>query len=854
MSTTKNLVSVIYEKYPCIEQIARKNNLVLATFSDAVVYLLKSFPWKQFLMAKLPADSPYREDLRQYGFIMPELSKSLSRIPAIIEKMKTLHSPIFSNKFTPEETIDINVMAKFWGIKGIQMPRRSARRAPRPIKVDRIVLNFLQKFETTASYQPSIAGVLHDNRNIRGLFREFLHMYFVQLCDPIRITGFQQRIADAVRIWSGASEEPTKAVGAGYITDIVDDNLAETFPKLYLDNEEKRRNPGPSPSFPLQGFLPWDNRPLFPQSGMVLILSQDTRELLSFVAAARGQDTNPGTPDYDVHGQLVCSSSRARGGGVAKLIMLSTVLMLKEYRVNYIFIQAMLGVIEVQGSLYSRIGFNMYFSNELIHRKTAFMEYGGTMGVLAPPRRPGGPQVPMPFSELWVKFLRKDPYVLSQINSREQQMARTLSLKPMWLNVRYYDNNIQSVCSILTVKGYDYHKSRPTDLRSTVGKLFNIGARMAGFRERGVRGVIDPELAGARAEPIHEEEMPDARQPDGSECKSDNECLSDNCYGNRCLPYDFSREPPSFVAGHAEEMAQRRIDEGVRQEVIAKHKAKKSKRQRQQEYQLEQQRNPIEQERRRVQQRLHEQAIQQRIKEQQNLGTFGRLRSALGTAWWGVQTGAGASAPAGASASFSFDAGSEKILHKSIRRYIPVIAKDLVKKSKKDAQWLGSFDVSRLHHGLEKAQKNTVVFMAGFSGYMLPFILYRKQKRMKTFVVKGRRSVLAGKIMENVKERVRIVEGHSVSLRMEYLVYRDKYRVNYVALWHLFWIANALVGRGVKTWPKNSKKLVRCIRRFTLWVIRRFKRLKIVNRNIIRIIKKKYKLKTPEKGDPLICY
>jgi hypothetical protein len=498
-----NVIDVIYKKYRCVEEEVNKADVILTTTYNACELILRSPIWKQYIEKNNSPDTnkiwkQYSDSFTKYGAIIPDSTLFLARVGVVSEKIKT-NSPL-----SEEDINAVIALAKTLNIKLL------GKRKPTPQQLAAL-LNKIDETIQTTGMRSSTVTILSIDPLVRSVFRTFLKFYLSNTCylsrDDINI---REQFKEAMRLYGENDVFGNMTIGDGYISDLVDDNLAETFPDLYKNSENKKSDSQLGEDLvPLDSTL-WENRPEFPKYAMIWILRKSDLLVTNFIAARRGFDTVKGTPDRDVYGQLICSNRNIRSSGLGKLLLISTILMAYQYKVNYIFIQAFQGITGVQAPLYNRMGFNFYFDEELLKRKTAFYQWSMV----------DESDLDSAHEKYLNKTLDKSKY--------PNKFQHLSYLQPMFLYVRGYET--QYACDCLVKSGYDYHTRSSGSMGKGIKKwMWDIPTRLAGYGTK----------SGKETQEILETADQDDRLPDGSECKEDRNCLSDYCVAGRCTPYPY---------------------------------------------------------------------------------------------------------------------------------------------------------------------------------------------------------------------------------------------------------------------------------------------------------------------------
>jgi hypothetical protein len=554
-----SIINAIYKKYPCVEEFLDKDGLSLATMKEACEMFLRGKLWRKYVEDKASdkKEEGHRETARLWkdyhasfeknGFILSPLGEYLGLINKIRKPIDRKYNPM------------IRDMGSLLKIKG-------STSVPIETLYDKIMDRISSPDFT---YEPRATDILHESQTVRTVFRFFMIDMFLNLCYLRKEdTQMRQEFADAINIFyvKKLDDSPiiNMNIGEGYIQHIVDDNLAMAFPGLYRDSHNQFYK-GVEPKFNPAIEVPWDQKPEFPKSAIMCIIRKSDGLLVNFVAAVKGYNTKPDVDDRDVYGQLVCTNVEYRAGGIGKISLVATILMAKQFRVNYVFIQAFQGIMAVQAPLYNRIGFELYFPHEILLRKTAFnqwanieepeltkehakyvageydlsliksfkktMEDVGNVVKSDEIRKKG-------FGELFKNVLSKLKPDEKTIDFLKRKFTHLAQLHPMWINIKDYDT--QYVCDILNVSGFDYH----TKTIGPMGKggLFDKVARVSGY-------------IGFKGKPVdHEEFKVREKQPDNGSCVVDDDCLSDFCVQGSCRPYPYNNWKDLVLKDHKKEI------------------------------------------------------------------------------------------------------------------------------------------------------------------------------------------------------------------------------------------------------------------------------------------------------------
>lgn len=491
-----NVIEVIYQKYPCVEEAVKKSGCYLVNMRDACQLLLSSAVWKNYLKNNEPNYYKlHAEDLEKYGQIIPVTLKGLN----IALRSK--------GPFSQEEKQILARTAKVFQIKGMD-PRKIQNLQ----KLCQTIVEIASK-----GYKPKTYDVFIEDPQLVEIFQDFLTVYLQNTCYlPKDDTAFGKDISKGMFIGYSMRNDPKdyplfeQNIGEPYIRDIVQENFKESFPELFKSSSE--------PIYVSKRELPWDQKPEFPKSAILFLIQKETLLVTNFICAKRGPSGE--NPERDVYGQLICSNKNIRSSGQGKLLLVSTILMAKQFKVNYIFIQAFQGVAGVQTPLYNRIGFNLYFSNELLKRKTAFYQWALVSEE--------------DLDHLHTEYLKgkTDP---SKLVSKFQHV---FFLKPMWLYVPSYDTRY--VCDLIEKPGFDY-QTKTTGTMGKISKFITLPKRMLGYEtEQGPNKPAPPYVPPTLPKEFE-------RKRDYEKCGSDNDCLSDNCRAGRCIPYDYEESKPPQI-------------------------------------------------------------------------------------------------------------------------------------------------------------------------------------------------------------------------------------------------------------------------------------------------------------------
>lgn len=526
-----NVIDVIYSKYPCVEKYMNDANCIMATPIDACNYILQSAVWRDHIEnANTPITNAikerYKKSLEMYKFILPETITYISYLEKIGQKLES------GKPLAKKYELMLIDMAKGLGISVVGRPKRKSQ--------SKSLFDAIQQLIFEKGFKVTATSVLFFDEQVREEFKNFLSVYLQNTCyiskedlskntkieEIVKLESSLEKVVDD----EGNEVVPAKVmmlnnpnIDSAYITELVKDNLSQAFPELYEDSHGEKAEYNDF-SVPL-GTVSWKDRPTFPKYAQIFILRKEDYLVTNFISAKSGFDD-----DHDVYGQLVCTSRLARSTGMGKLILLATILMAYQYKVNYVFIQAFLGVTHVQAPLYNRLGFNFNFSNELLKRKTAFYQWETTIDEKE-------------FDKTYKDFLagRYKP------NMRQLKIHHLTFLQPMWLYVRGYET--QYACDILKKSGFDYHtKSTWSMGQNLKGKIWDLPLRLLGVNAQDDKmetdEVIVPEVS--------------MRRQDGADCKQDEDCLSDFCASDKkCKPYPYMFNRETYTM--------RRLDNELRQ-------------------------------------------------------------------------------------------------------------------------------------------------------------------------------------------------------------------------------------------------------------------------------------------------
>jgi hypothetical protein len=484
-------------------------------------------------------------------------------------------------------------------------PKRKARRrgVPRQLVINRSpeqLINDIEEYKHTKHLRVSPLLMLKLDNHIANSFRDFL-------VDTITDTCFLSREQIGIDIEEkkfiaqmiGSNPLDGMQIGSSYMEDIIDANLAESFPRVYEipvpkdekkdSSEKKARNAALKikqqerlkngrvykPQLRYDPTL-WEDRPEFPDYAMICVLQNDIKEngqlnynLTSFVSAQHGYDTIEGTKDRDVYGQLICTGPQDRKGGVAKALLVATILMSYQYKVNYVFIQAFQGVMGVQAPLYNRMGFHLKFSNDVLKRLTAFYQWTLSSSDEDKLRREHAEYLKGESKEYNFNWDYSSFMNYSAIKAKQLSV-----LAPMWIDIKGYDTSL--ACKCLTVSGYDYHRERKGPMGRTTKYIDTPIRLMYNYSKK-----EKPEI------PITTKD----RKPDESRCIKNKECLSGYCNSaGYCKPYDYSykiplpidqREAPSLLQELDEYLEEKGLqtkeDVATMNKSIAKYRVEREK-------------------------------------------------------------------------------------------------------------------------------------------------------------------------------------------------------------------------------------------------------------------------------------
>lgn len=524
-----NVIDVIYAKYPCVEKFINDANCIMCTTADACNFILQSPVWKNYIeTTETPAlksiKERYKKSLQTYGFILPDTVVYIAELEKIGIKLAS------GKPLAAKYEMMLIELAKGLGITVVGRPKRKTH--------SKDLYNAIQQHIFEKGFKVSATSVLFFDKEVREEFKNFLGIYLQNTCyiskDDIsknenlkEMLSLESGLAGGSK--AGLMNDPN--MSGGYINALVLDNLAQAFPELYKDSHGKKVEYNDF-SVPFAS-LPWSDRPVFPKYAQIFILRKEDYLVTNFISAKTGLDDK----DHDVYGQLVCTSRLARSTGMGKLILLATILMAYQYKVNYVFIQAFLGVTHVQAPLYNRLGFNFNFSDKILQRKTGFFQWS-----LIPekPEERGDPVL----DEEYEKYL-KGQY---KPDMKQLKMEHLTFLQPMWLYVRGYETKY--ACDILLRSGFDYHTKTTGPMGQGIkGKFWDIPLRLLGIDAQDDRMETDEIIPS-----VPEASM---RRKDDEDCKVDEDCLSDFCVANKCKPYPYNITKTSYVM--------RRLDDELRE-------------------------------------------------------------------------------------------------------------------------------------------------------------------------------------------------------------------------------------------------------------------------------------------------
>jgi len=504
MERLGNVIDVIYNNYPCVGTFVDNNNVILATTVNACELILRSKRWIDYLRNEnSPLIKRYKDSIQKYDAIIPNYMEFLSRIQIVKDKL-TLNESINDE--------DKNAVIELARSLGIAM-KGSIRRLN-----SIYILSLLERIKEELDikgFKVSAVTMLHTDPVIRDTFRKFLHTYLGQTCyiSPEDIK-MNENYKEIIRLAGEQDIFSNMNIGPGYINALIDDNLAISFPGLYKNSEGKIVKVDIGDDVVPYKTVEWDKRPEFPKYAMIWVLRKSDYLVTNFISAKRGFDTREGVPDRDVYGQLICSDRSIRSSGMGKLLLVATILMAYQYKVNYVFIQAFQGVLGVQSPLYNRMGFNFDFSEELLGRKTAFYQWS-----LVDENE---------LDKLHKKYIEERPSRSILDTEFLSKKAKHLTfLQPMWLNVKEYDTRY--ACNLLFTSGFDYHTGKAGPMGPS-RSWFDIPLRALGLG--GAKTDSTPPLI-----PMDEE-----RRRDGEQCDEDSQCLSDFCPYRKCTPYPYNEK------------------------------------------------------------------------------------------------------------------------------------------------------------------------------------------------------------------------------------------------------------------------------------------------------------------------
>lgn len=515
-----NVIEVIYQKYPCVKEAIVKSGCEMLNMRDTCQLLLGSKAWKHYLQTTPDHQKFYEEhksDLETFGRIIPTTLKGV-QIALLLKKAKD------EGKIKPLSVEEKKVMArtaKIFQIKGMD-PRRIAN-------IERLyetIIDIVGK-----GFKPKTYDIFVEDPKTAVVFQQFLTLYLQNTCYlPKTDTSFNENISKGAFIGYSMKYDPEgyplfdQNIGGEYIQDIVSENFKQAFPEIYKNNPEPF-------VYVSSRDVPWENKPEFPPSTILFLVQKETFIITNFICAKRGP-SGP-NPERDVYGQLICSNKNIRSSGLGKLLLVSTILMAKQFKVNYIFIQAFQGVAGVQTPLYNRIGFNLHFSNEILKRRTGFHQWNVT-------------DSEEKTEELYTHYLQTGK-LPENVGCK---FHHVLFLKPMWLNVPSYDTRY--VCDIIEKPGFDY-QTKKVGTMGPYTKFLSIPKRMLGYEIPQDKPV--PEYVHPKVTRIF-------RKRDYEKCESDEDCLSDNCRGGRCIPYNYDEtKQPQILADLDEQLKKKGIVE-----------------------------------------------------------------------------------------------------------------------------------------------------------------------------------------------------------------------------------------------------------------------------------------------------
>lgn len=523
-----NVIDVIYAKYPCVEKYINDANCVMCTTSQAVDFILQSPIWKQHIEA---ANTPilksikerYKKSLQTFGFILPDTITYIAEFEKIGIKLAS------GKPLTAKYEMMLVELAKGLGIKVVGRPKKKTH--------SRDLYNAIQQQIFEKGFKVSATSVLFFDKEVREEFRNFLGIYLQNTCyisseDISKNENLKEMLSLESGLVGGSKaglmNDPN--MSGGYIIGLVWDNLAQAFPELYRDSQGKKVEYTDF-SVPLSS-LHWKDRPIFPKYAQIFILRKEDYLVTNFISAKTGLAKE----DFDVYGQLVCTSRLTRSTGMGKLILLATILMAYQYKVNYVFIQAFLGVTHVQAPLYNRLGFNFNFSEKILRRKTGFFQWSL---INEHPEEEGDPDLDIEYE----KYLKGE----YKTDMKQLKLEHLTFLQPMWLYVRGYETKY--ACDILLRSGFDYHTKSTGSMGQTIkGKIWDLPLRLLGVNAQDDRMETDEII------PTPEANM---RRKDDEDCKVDEDCLSDFCVANKCKPYPYNITKTSYVM--------KRLDDDLRE-------------------------------------------------------------------------------------------------------------------------------------------------------------------------------------------------------------------------------------------------------------------------------------------------
>jgi hypothetical protein len=411
-------------------------------------------------------------------------------------------------------------LAKGLGITVVGRPKKKSH--------SKDLYNAIQQQIFEKGFKVSATSVLFFDKEVREEFRNFLGIYLQNTCYISKEDiAKNPKLEEVMKLESGLMESDKVEImndpniSKEYIEGLVADNLSQAFPELYTDSHGKKVEYNDF-SVPLSS-LHWKDRPIFPKYAQIFILRKEDYLVTNFVSAKSGFGD-----EEDIYGQLVCTSRLTRSTGMGKLILLATILMAYQYRVNYVFIQAFLGVTHVQAPLYNRLGFNFNFSEKILQRKTGFYQWSLV-------------------DEDELDKIHKD-YLkgIYKPDMTQLKLKHLTFLQPMWLYVRGYETKY--ACDILLRSGFDYHTKSTGSMGQTIkGKIWDLPLRLLGVNAQDDRMETDEVI-------VSETNM---RRKDDEDCKVDEDCLSDFCVANKCKPYPYNITKTSYVM--------RRLDDDLRE-------------------------------------------------------------------------------------------------------------------------------------------------------------------------------------------------------------------------------------------------------------------------------------------------